>query len=646
MERLKKIITNKNDREFYIHCVNDGIKIERALSLYELSKKYDHLMKSNSIVASGFLNSKINGLILFDEFSSKINHSIIQNKSNKLMKKVFSSKTKPLINELTKSLFFEFATNNIGDVFFEQFKKKTSAFKSSEKLNESLKKSLKQLSNWSFYEKKQYINTFNTTIVSEDNNSIIFEINDYDACKNLGTEMWCIVREKETFESYRDEVDRVYFKYDYNYDPESINSMTAYIVSADGSIKNGYYKDDSFMPEELANENDKYMPVFTGKDLNSRLEMLGFNESQIKLSYFNHNYGHLLKDESFDLNIKDVEKNILNLKISNENILKLIKFDKQFNRIENEFNPLFNNKDSLIFSNSIIERLTRNYKLDTTEILNEMIDNKFLNKIEKNTFVFIDDFYSIDLTNKEDADLFDVIVKNKGSTIEKELIDFYKSPELLHCNSIYEYADNKNIDLFNLFKDLDEKKMCNIIDSFFFNKITKNTNFKDVFDFSVNHKNEIKSFNNIYKKAIDLNIDVSNVEFDLKSSIKEELIIYCKNSPTKLFVKKSALKNNEIVFNKDDSLYILKKAFFENPVCNIKDLNRIDLFEDVTDPAFNMLNKQLLFSDHLNFDAQKEFVSELKSMSSSIRDQDKKEYDASVNDFHSLIKKIQLKPKL
>ncbi len=80
-------------------------------------------------------------------------------------------------------------------------------------------------------------------------NVFVFEIKNYQTCKDLGSASWCIVRDEEYFDDYTSEGDRQYFIYDFNKDSSDIESMMGFTLHKNGSLRTQHYKNDDYIDD-------------------------------------------------------------------------------------------------------------------------------------------------------------------------------------------------------------------------------------------------------------------------------------------------------------------------------------------------------------------------------------------------------------
>lgn len=604
LEIVKNTITNKFDRELFLYAIKDGVKFERAMSTYELYKKNSTLMKNNNVVAANFMDKSINGKKCFELFTDSMQKKILENKAKKLIKSVFSSKYKHLINDETLDLFRCFSECNVDKSFFQKgLAKKIAAFKTSQELNTALSKELEKISQWSKYYQKKIITSENTTILKETEDSIIFEVNDYSACKRLGTDMWCIVREEETFNDYREDVERVYFKYDFKSTSEKNNAMTAYIVNASGGIHNGYFKDDTIMTDSELKENGmlELFDSYRFDEFSERISDKCLSVGEEVLFFYLHGMEKELKENVFDeeLNVQYEDlKNILSKHAYNSNLKTF------YINVINDRDLLLNNHiDKSI--NLIQEYVGTRYNKDMNEVISEMLNVEEYNPNSPSLYDFISN-NNIDL-NKKNIEKF---LDKKNTNIHNEIVNY-----ISEGNSIY-FKIRDAIELIGdysftetIINELPENIAVGFIKSNILSNphlLSLDKNIEKIVDIVEKTNIELDSIvlDKVKEEAFNKGIPFEKIETKKKDATLEYII----KNPRKAFIKKSLIEQEGISLNKEDTLKILKKAFFED----VKDFNKYDL-EDVGEDILHKMNDkniQILFSNNnfLNNEGKKEFV--------------------------------------
>ncbi len=320
----------KQDREIISHLLNQNISnLETCHRIYEKYTRYRNLMKENKIIFNEYfqealkdfkrsqeksentdwneelLNKNISVMGFetgVENFEDDMENTIINNESRKLRKSVISNKYKHLVDEKTDKIFREFYGQNIKRQEIQSFiTQKIAQYKKPEELNDALTQYLNQKMGWSF---EDYLKKVNNTISKDnlykaENNMIIFEADSFEASRELGSPMWCVTREKEYFDNYTSDIDRLIFMYDFSKSPEDLESLTAYIVEHDGRISSGYYKDDEPIDIKKFPKIEEDLPSITEKRVKEKLK-----ESEAIVESTSERYN--LYNKIFEINLPHI----------------------------------------------------------------------------------------------------------------------------------------------------------------------------------------------------------------------------------------------------------------------------------------------------------------------------------------------------
>jgi len=143
---------------------------------------------------------------------------------------------------------------------------------------------------------------------------------------------------------------------------------------------------------------------------------------------------------------------------------------------------------------------------------------------------------------------------------------------------------------------------------------------------------------------LNLEIKQNKNSYKIEENKEEQTMDYIKKYPRKAFIKKSAIKQYNMKFNKEDSLNILKVAFFED----IKEFSKYDELDVVDDLLFSMNEKNinLLFSDNgfLDLSAKKEFINYLSGIEPEKKN--KVKYNLNVNKILDISKSKEVVSKI
>lgn len=615
INQLKQQITNKKDREYYIQCFENGVDINHILAFNKLYKKNINLFENEKLKPSDYIGKYNNMIESFQELNNKANKLIIKSSANKKMRSFFSNKYKHLTNEETLSLFCDLSEIKPSEEFYNGFRKKLAAFRDVNHLNETLSNEIITMRNWDY---KNQIHNIQRENKTNNNNQILFEIHNFEDAKDFGTQMWCISRDEETFKSYTKKGERIFFKYNFNEFVNSVGSMQAFVVEPDGSIKDGYKKDDSIMTkEEIKNENI----IFDKLTYDEFLEnIIHLSRTEQALSFYKSKFSSEFKDnnDSFQLDLGELR-------------FFLIKNgDPDFcASLLNDIDYLFdNNKDKNSFVEILYSHIECSFLSSYNELLEELLWSPAFHKTELFKNLNLEEFCeSMYIAKEENAHNF-LLVKNQD--VDTELYRYikknkeYKATGLL--NKIFE---SEKIDLYKLFKNEDSLlteiliKNSNKIEKLF--NLEENSN--EVFKILKENKNNISSYdmgnNNEIAKKHNVSKEYLISEEDSSLILKEEIL----KKPTHIFVKKNKIEKHDIRFNYEETMSMFKKVFLDEDI-PFEEYEDDYVFNDFISVKINSYTSEFLIKkDRVDQEAKKDFFDFVESKSNYAKNEDIQKYN-------------------
>jgi len=268
-KKLKKEITNKNDRDILLRIIeieskkeisNEKVeqKEKRIQGLFEYINKgykdykdYKNLVKKENIVFENYFKNKGSLINNFESFNDNLQKVIIKSKANKLKRRIISKKYNYLCDKETESLFLEMAQMDFTKQELQDFiGKKLSAFHYSEELNGALMNLMEIKEGWSVenwfkrIEKSNLIEGRDYEIKEQKEDSLILNIKTFKASQALGSKMWCITRESYMYDHYREDMVDYQFHYDFSKPASDDSSMTAVLYDYIGEPTSVYSKAD------------------------------------------------------------------------------------------------------------------------------------------------------------------------------------------------------------------------------------------------------------------------------------------------------------------------------------------------------------------------------------------------------------------
>jgi hypothetical protein len=585
---------------------NNGIFLEDYFKNYEEKESYDKSRKR------------------FEQFNDDCAKTLINQKSKKLIRCISSHKK--IFNKDTYKYFHTLAELNVSvDFIKNNIAKKIKALDTSDLLNDALTTHIDTFSKWDLNAKLPIIKANYTHVISTQNNKIIFEVEDFDSSKNLGSPMWCITRDNDDFENYRKDSDRIVFCYDFNKEASDNEHKTAYIINAQGHVTSGYYNDDTFMEKEKYSQYEKYFDSYTENDFIQRLESKNYsNEHQILLLIANE-FEDNIKDLMFDADFSKLTEDVFQNFVGKNNEKALFKIIEKYPEIlitpDNDgrlLNILLNYAESVNYS-----------EFGSDMITSVMSSNQLMEVALKNNLKYTEEFIlNISYSRKDSEKQFDLLSENTNYNLKNNI------------DKLTTYHFSKKI--FELFTQVEEKmKLKEHIKSnkeLVFSMINCHNN-QDAFEYlSLDKTKDKELINHLTMKMAektsninDFNINKNlakvseNSGNEMTKSIKNVIL----NRPRSLFTMKREIEQNNIFFSKEETLDICSLFIFEEKYKNSKTLSLTDKYEDLL--AFKIaipFVKGVFGSPSLNMEGLSEFVDLIKDskITEECKSEEEKEY--------------------
>lgn len=173
-----------------------------------------------------------------DEFKKLLLMLIRRHKEEQLINKCLNKSNRELlVDHRTFSLFYDIFILIGENNFKKLIEPNLFAFNNPHEFN-------KYLNNFKFWHNKwnkEHIllaienYDLNAQLCYQEENMIIIKIEDFEAARILGTHSWCISREEKFFKSHKNEIDNLYFLYDFNKEQYNKTSLIG-VTIPDGPI--------------------------------------------------------------------------------------------------------------------------------------------------------------------------------------------------------------------------------------------------------------------------------------------------------------------------------------------------------------------------------------------------------------------------
>jgi len=196
----------------------------------------------------------------FEAIDDYINHIKKIHKVEQFAGSILSAKYKHLLNINTFPLFETLYEKDFGQKELQMYiGKKLAAIKSDNDMINILKGTLNLFSGFLIDNVIEKLENLKIKPIINENNILVFEVENYANCKEMGSPAWCIVRNESYFEQYTKDDSRQYICYDFNKSETDINSLVGFTYDAFGTIDAAHYKNDDAIDYE---EDTKVFNIF------------------------------------------------------------------------------------------------------------------------------------------------------------------------------------------------------------------------------------------------------------------------------------------------------------------------------------------------------------------------------------------------
>lgn len=192
----------------------------------------------------------------FEYLDDDMNKAIKDQKIIQYAHSIVSKKYRDLYNKETYKIIKEIYNLDVSkEKLQELFGKKLAAYKTTEDLNNGLTKLLDSFNNFDFETILEKTKNNKATLISSEDNIIIVKIDNFNQSKALGSNSWCISRDKQYFDSYTNNNKNQYFIYNLNKNSIDTESIIGLTLKSDGSYYTAHKKnDDSFSRNDFIKE--------------------------------------------------------------------------------------------------------------------------------------------------------------------------------------------------------------------------------------------------------------------------------------------------------------------------------------------------------------------------------------------------------
>jgi hypothetical protein len=544
----------------------------------------------------------------FEAFNDDCAKAVKRQNGRRLMQPIRSKKDLFSIDGKTEDLFVTLAELGVDKQFVKDYiQPKISAFKSPEQLNNMLSKHISNFGFWNQSAQLEKIAENNCHVLSTLDNKIIYEVHNFEACKTMGSDDWCITREEDSFDMYRADVERIIFVFDLNKPYEDNESQTAYIVNAQGKAASGYYKNDDFMDSEKFAQYNTMFDRYTQSDFEQRLDSKGLSNEEMFLVLLVNDFTDYC-DNEYDY------CDFSNLSRESFNRITLSKNRDIYNKIVTDYPKMIENNADIL--DMLLREVLDSYALNQSEksaLFGKIIDNNSLARaiVELDTLDLADSPMNV-LTYIDTPIAADCLLKltklNNSNCLEAMVNNKYFCDESLAIFATFE-------GIFETLKTKHPEKAVAILLS----ERCKDSAFEHI------HitKDDKALLEKMKEGALEgkkcttklrLLEKLIEVEPRYEPTFDQYIIEEIKSSPKRLLTVNKRLAEKNYKLSKQDSLDVLSQFVFME---NYAESKALDMEYNASMLCcFNIampFKKAVFTSSILNSDAKQDFVNELNS---------------------------------
>lgn len=250
---IAKVISNAFESN--INKINDSAEkyYDRPLQFNKIMVTIDTYFKNENILKSlkfDFIDA-CKKLDSFEKIDDKMHKLIREHKIKKYAESIVSSKYKHLYNAQSYKLFKDLYDLGIDlKIVQEMIGKKLAAVETETMFNDNIKSLINSFNDFDIESIKIKAASNKVKVISDVDNILIMEIENFEQSKKLGSGSWCISRNKTYFEQYTEKGAKQYFIYDFNQTSKSVKSLMGVTLTKINTVKAAHNKSDSQLKDK------------------------------------------------------------------------------------------------------------------------------------------------------------------------------------------------------------------------------------------------------------------------------------------------------------------------------------------------------------------------------------------------------------
>lgn len=255
---IADIIPNKPNivKFFYNIALEEGINTTTVSHLVNTVNTFvtnQDLLKN---IGLNILSLKDKSLEAIDDY---LNAESKTYRAKQFSKKILSNKYKGLETPESDNYFRELYDKELSDKDLQNYiGKKLAALKTPEDLVKLLKNVFQQLDGFTEENLTRKLERLGIEPFYNKDNIVVFKIDNYEQCKELGSPSWCIHRQESYFKTYTSNNCRQFIIYDFDKDSKDTFSIIGFTTHENGTLRTQHLKNDDYV-DFVNNADRKYL---------------------------------------------------------------------------------------------------------------------------------------------------------------------------------------------------------------------------------------------------------------------------------------------------------------------------------------------------------------------------------------------------
>lgn len=252
---IADIIPNKPNivKFFYNIALEEGINATTVSHLVNTVNTFVNNQDLLKNIGLNILSLKDKSLEAIDDY---LNAESKTYRAKQFSKKILSNKYKGLETPESDNYFRELYDKELSDKDLQNYiGKKLAALKTPEDLVKLLKNVFQQLDGFTEDNLTRKLERLGIEAFYNKDNVVVFKIDNYEQCKELGSPSWCIHRQESYFKTYTSNNCRQFIIYDFDKDSKDTFSIIGFTTHENGTLRTQHLKNDDYV--DFVNNADR-----------------------------------------------------------------------------------------------------------------------------------------------------------------------------------------------------------------------------------------------------------------------------------------------------------------------------------------------------------------------------------------------------